>query len=145
MTLLAGCQSAQLAPGGAYAPTATNIVNGVTNVVATAAPDIGLYTADAAFALAYDSYDMVVNLERKNRALFWQISPAIKHTLDATKDEAWLAASSYTTARASYMANPTAAGLSGLQTALGRMQQVANAAQAAAATVAQANNKQKGK
>jgi hypothetical protein len=103
--------------------------------VATAAPDMAFYTMDAAFAVAHDTYDMVVNLERNNRLLLWKLAPAIKHTLDATKDNAWIASVTYTTARAAYLANPTPAGLTTLQTALSQLQAYATAAQAATAQV----------
>lgn len=124
-----GCAS-KLASGGAYAPTREVISNGQTNIVATAAPDKGFFVADAAFDLAYSAVDAAFNFEKNNRLLLWQISPEIKHTLDKLRPQAFNAVQQYALARDAYMANPTPAGLDGLKTALGKMQQLSSAAQA---------------
>lgn len=112
-----GCAS-KLETGGAYAPTGQ-------------APDKAFFVADAAYDLAYGAMDGAFKFEKQNRALLWQISPQIKHTLDKLRPQALVVAREYTAARRAYLANPTASGLSTLQTVLNRLQQVSAAATAA--------------
>lgn len=127
---LVGCAS-RLESGGAYAPTKEVIENGQTNIVATAAPDKGFFVVDASFDLAYSAVDAAFNFEKNNRLLLWRLSPEIKHTLDKIRPQAFNAVQIYGTARDAYLANPTPAGLDALKTALGKMQQISAAAQAA--------------
>lgn len=130
-----GCQG-KLAPGGAYAPTKVVITTdasgaSVTNVVPTEAPDYAFFAVDSSFDFAYAALDAVFTFEQNNRLMLWQISPNIKHSLDQLRPEAATIVRGYVTARASYIANPTPAGLSALQTALSQIQAAAKAAQAA--------------
>lgn len=111
-----GCKST-LEEGGAYAPVGQ-------------APDKAFFATDAAFDLAYSAVDAAFNFEKANRQLLWQISPDIKHSLDKLRPQALLIAREYTTARKAYLSNPTPAGLTTLQTILGRMQQTSTAIQA---------------
>lgn len=99
-------------PGGAYAKTATT----------AAMPE--LFAADSAFDLAYKALDTTFKYERDNRAALWSVSPKIKHTLDALRPQASQAWLDYAVARQAYLATPTAANLSPLQTALGKLQQL---------------------
>lgn len=115
--MLTGCAS-RLEPGGAYAR-------------AGAAPDKGFFVVDAAYDIAYSTIDTAFSFEKKNRALLWQISPEIKHGLDAIRPKALAIAREYTLARKAYKLNPTPANLDTLQTILGRTRQLATAAQAA--------------
>lgn len=102
-------------PGGAYANTDTT----------AATPE--LYASDAAFDLAYRALDVTFKYERDNRAALWAISPKIKHSLDGLRESATQVWLDYAVARKAYLATPTTANLSALQTVLGKMQQ-ANAA-----------------
>lgn len=126
---LIGCAS-RLESGGAYAPTKTVVENGQTNIIATAAPDKAFFIADAAFDLSYSAVNAAFEFERNNRLLLWRISPEIKHELDKVRPQAFNAVQVYALARDAYLANPTPAGLTALQTALGKMQQLSSAAQA---------------
>lgn len=125
---LVGCKST-LEPGGAYAPAVTNVVDGVTNVVATAAPDKAFYAVDSAFLLAYSATDAVFAFERNNRQFLWELSPEIKHTVDKIRPEAVAVRNQYAAARAAYIANPTPAGLSQLEEALAQANRISSALQ----------------
>ena len=126
-----GCANTKkLEPGGAYAPAITTVDNGVTNTVAIAAPDKGFYAVDAAFDLVYSTVDAAFTFERDNRLLLWKISPEIKHQLDVIRPQAAEALQKWALARDAYMRNPTPAGLTTLQTVLGQMRQISQAAQA---------------
>lgn len=114
-----GCKST-LETGGAYAQTNT-------------LPDLQFYQIDAAYDFAYSTIDAAFKFEKDNRQTLWKISPEIKHSLDKIRPQAVLADREYLAARAAYMANPTPAGLSVLQTALSKAQQLTAAAQAAVA------------
>lgn len=111
-----GCAT-KLQDGGAYAAVGT-------------APDKAFYGIDASFDLGYSILDAAFNFERNNRAYLWSLSPDIKHTLDHIRPQATEVVATYGKARKAYMANPTPSGLTDLQTALGRMQQLSSAAQA---------------
>jgi len=113
-----------LAPGGAYAPVDAN-----GNPIQ--APDMVFYNIDAAYDLAYSTVDAAFRFERDNRTLLWKVSPQIKHTLDSIRPQAVSANADYLRARAAYMANPTPAGLTALQTVLSKISQLATAAAAA--------------
>jgi len=90
-----------------------------------------LYLADSAFGLAYKTLDTAFTTERNNRAYFWNLSPEIKHTLDKLRPQAQQAADDYLAGRAAYIANPTPAGLTGLQAILAKAQQLVFAVNAA--------------
>jgi hypothetical protein len=125
-----GCKNPQLETGGAYAPGQIVVENGTTNVVATFAPDRAFYIVDASFELAYSAVDAVFVFERQNRQALWNLSPEIKRTLDKIRPEAAEVVRKYTQARAAYVANPTPAGLSSLETILGQLQSLSSAATA---------------
>lgn len=110
----AGCRnpSAKLEPGGAYT---------------VPAPDYAFYTIDAAYDLAYSSINAAFKFEYDNRAYLFGVSPQIKHTLDSIRPQALDADKQYLAARAAYIANPTPAGLTGLQAILAKVQQFASA------------------
>lgn len=121
--VMAGCQSARLEPGGAYAPLpTTNVVTGV--VTPANAPDMAFYATDAAYSLAYASLDGAFTFEKANRAALWSISPNIKHTLDQVRPQAWAINVQYHKARAAYLAVPVPANLTVLQQTLAKAQQL---------------------
>jgi hypothetical protein len=130
-----GCHKT-LEPGGAYSPSITNATTGAV----TSSPDMAFYTVDSAFYLAYTSLDTVFAIERDNRAALFKLSPAIKHTLDSIRPTALAVAQEYARARTAYIANPTPAGLTGLQLYLARIQQLVVSAQAALPTTGVATN-----
>jgi len=130
--LITACKTPKLAPGGAYTTTITNMVG--TNIVLTSTSDLGLYTADSSFKLAYQTLDTVFTFERNNRQYLWNLSPAIKHTLDQVRAQAWPIVGEYVTARAAYLANPTPAGLTGVNAVLAKIQQLVFAANAVLST-----------
>lgn len=135
-----GCQSsnARLAQGGAYAPVQIVYVTNappdggpitiLTNTVPTQAPDFAFYATDAAFDLAYSTVNAAFQFEYDNRAMLWQVSPSIKHAIDAIRPQAAAAVSAWAKARQHYLANPTTAGLGTLQTLLSEVQSAAQAA-----------------
>lgn len=131
VTPLTGCKSNKLEPGGAYAPSTPVVTDGVTNWVATAAPDPIFYSTDVAFDFAYTIVDTAFKFEKDNRQLLWSLSPEIKQTLDKLRPQAAAVVTAYTTARAKYLQNPTPAGLSQLSTLLSQIQNLSAAAQAA--------------
>ena len=120
--LITACKTPKLAPGGAYTGSVTNIVG--TNLVITATSDLALYSADSSFALAYKTLDAIFLTERNNRDYFWKVSPQIKHTLDKVRVQAQKVVSDYAAARTAYIANPTPAGLTGVQSVLAQIQQL---------------------
>lgn len=126
-----GCANRKLETGGRYAPGVAIHENGVTNIIATAAPDIGLFTVDSTFEILYSTIQTVFATERRNRDLLWSVSHDIKHTLDKLRPQVNEAILAYDTARRAYLANPTPAGLSKLQTVLGQLQSLASAVQTA--------------
>lgn len=137
-----GC-GGKLEQGGAYAPGtttyATNADTGAvaTNFVASAAPDYPFAQVEIAFDFAYSTADAVFTAEQNNRALFWSISPDIKHTLDKLRPTAVTVRDDYIKARIAYQANPVPANLSGLQSVLTRAQALSASVSAALpATVA---------
>lgn len=119
VALLTGCgllAKKKFEPGGSYAQTDTT----------AAMPE--LYASDASFDLAYKALDLTFKYEHQNRAALWAISPKIKHRLDelrANASQVWL---DYAVARQAYLATPTAANLSTLQTVLGKLQQLNSSA-----------------
>ncbi len=113
-----GCSKTTLEPGGAYSLEGQK-------------PDKAFYAADAAFELAYSAVNTVFAFEKNNRQMLWDLSPEIKHTLDKVRPTAKEVVIAYAKARREYVKNPTPAGLSALETVLGRMQQIASAAQTA--------------
>lgn len=112
-----GCAT-KLEPGGSYHQTGQ-------------APDKAFYATEASFDLAYAVVDAAFKFERDNRQMLWELSPSIKHGLDAIRPNASQIVVTYAKARAAYLKNPTPNGLSTLQTVLSQMQQLAQAAQAA--------------
>jgi len=110
-----GCKST-LAIGGAYAPG--------TNGISTTQPDLAFYLTDSSYDVAYAALEAAFKFERDNRPALWSLSPIIKQTLDKIRPTALQASNEYLLARAAYMANPVPANLSGLQTALAKMQQL---------------------
>jgi hypothetical protein len=135
VVVLPGCQ-ATLESGGAYAPIITNSVTGAVTLAQE--PELAFYNVDAAYNLAYSTVDAAFNFERNNRALLWQISPGIKHSLDVIRPQAVSANLRYLAARSAYLANPVPAGLTQLQTVLAEVASLASAAQAAIAVQAPA-------
>lgn len=112
------CNKGTLQPGGAYNPN-PSIVE----------PDKAFYVADAAYKVAYTGITAIFDFERENRLLLWEISPDIKHKLDEIRPKAVEANETYLEARAVYKANPTPAGLTKLQTALSKLQQITSTVQ----------------
>jgi hypothetical protein len=130
--LFCACKSPNLAPGGHYNPAVTNLVtvtNG-TNVIsvprveATGQADVKLFAADASFRMAYTLLDNAFAFEQTNRAMLWAISPEIKHGLDKIRPEAAKATVAYYRGRAAYVAAPSPAGLTGLQSVITTVQQL---------------------
>jgi len=113
-----GCSRTTLEPGSPYS-------------VEGQAADVGFYATDAAFELAVSAFTTVTDFEKNNRQALWNISPEIKHGLDKARPEAKAVTLAYARARRAYVTYPTPAGLSTLDTVLGRMQQLAAAAQTA--------------
>lgn len=122
VTTGSSCRGDRLEPGGAYAPTQVDPLTGV--VTPTSAPDIQIFIIDTLYKLTFSSVDLIFDLERSNERFFWSISPDIKHTLDKLRIPTWEINVEFHRARDAYDANPTPAGLSTLETILGRMRQV---------------------
>lgn len=122
-----GCKST-LEQSGAYAPDP--VTNAVSGAVTQVTADKPFFIADGAFYLAYSAIDAAFTFERDNRATLWALSPDIKHALDKIRPDAVVARNSYIAARKGYLANPTPAGLSDLQFALAKIQQLQSAATA---------------
>jgi len=115
-----GCTSgnARLESGGAYAAEGR-------------APDFAFYAVESSYPLALAAFKTASRLEMDNRDMFWKLSPDIKHALDDIRPKALAADRAYSKARVAYLKSPTPDGLSGLQTILGQIQQLATAAVAA--------------
>jgi len=117
--MFTGCQSPALQSGGAYAPAqvVTNL-SGTVTTNATSAPDLGLYFADQAYKLAYDTVDGVLKFEYDNRAdlatKFPQLKPALDKIRPTVKDIDYR----WAVARSIYKQNPTPDGLSQIQNIL---------------------------
>jgi hypothetical protein len=142
--LLTGGCTTQLAPGGAYAPVAPQITTNAdgtlgTNLVATATPMPELYIADTSYKLAYQLVDGILQFEHDNRAEVAAVSPDIKKGLDAIRPTVWDIDQRWARARQAYKANPTPAGLSGLQLILPEMQRLVPVVQAAISPVYSTN------
>lgn len=125
------CKTPSLATGGPYTTPALTNTLGTNITVIAAHSDLQLYQADASFRAAYAAMDAIFQTEFKNRDYFYNLSPSIKHTLDKIRPIAQQVVNDYTVARAAYMANPTPAGLTGVQALLARLQQLVVAATAA--------------
>ena len=123
ITVLTGCATAKLEPGGAYAPT---------DAAGTPLqqPDYKFYVIDAAFKVAYATCDAAFNFEKDNELLLWKLSPNIKGELDKIRPVAVLALNKYSAARSAYKVNPVAANLSQLETILAEIQRLAATATA---------------
>jgi hypothetical protein len=126
--LFAGCGTAKLEQGGAYAPAVTNEDGTVS---AAAMPDYGFFITDSAFSLAYAAMDGAFTFERNNRAMLWQISPDIKHGLDKFRPQAYAVSLKYSLARQQYLLHPVPAGLTTLQTILEETQRLSESVLAA--------------
>lgn len=118
LTVFSACHTTKLEPGGAYA---------LTNTV----PDMAFFAVDSSYDLAYSTIDAAFKFERDNRLMLWNVSPNIKHTLDAIRPKAVEADAAYLRSRAAYIANPTPTGLTVLQEILSKTQALAVSAQAA--------------
>lgn len=130
-----GCHKSTLEGGGAYSPgvtaSVTNADNTVTSIFTPSQrPDKELFLTDSAFGIAYSAIDTIFTLEKQNRGWLWNVSPEIKKTLDQVRPQAADAVRKYTQARKLYIANPTAAGLTNLQTILAEAQRLATSVQA---------------
>jgi len=121
-----GCRAPQLEPGGAYAPIATNSAG-----IVTTNTDLQLYLADREFIAAYDVVDSILTLERDNRALWWKISPEIKHTLDKVRPQAWDARNRYKALRQAYLSAPSPQGLAQLGAITDELSRMGSTIQAA--------------
>ncbi len=130
-----GCQTSKLAPGGVYAP----VVAGTTNAVA--APEIGLYYADAAYKLAYDAVDGALVFEMNNRAALQKISPAIKTELDKIRPTVWQIEQRWALARQVYKTAPTPTGLTELQTIIAEIGRLVPVAQSQLSAAVQNSTK----
>jgi hypothetical protein len=130
---LSACKTPQLEPGGVYTTVTTN---GVTVAVSG---DVALFTVDTAFGFAYDALDAAFLFEKQNRDVLFKLSPKIKATLDNIRPDAVKARNDFFTIRAAYIAHPTPAGLTGLEAALGKMQQLLATANAALLTTTSIN------
>jgi len=126
--VLSGCKSGKLELGGSYRPSTTNAAG---QVVDAAAPDYGFFVVDLAFSTAYSAVDAAFTFEKNNRELLWRVSPEIKYTLDKIRPVAWSTVQKYSRARRVYLASPTPAGLSTLQSLLVNIEKLAASAQAA--------------
>lgn len=126
--LLAGCKGPQFETGGAYASITTT--NAAGDVLAVTAPEAGLYVADAAYKLAYDTVFGVMKFERDNRAELQKISPSIKDALDDIRPKVVEIERRWALARQAYKLNPTPAGLSTVQRIIAEIQRLVPVAQA---------------
>ena len=122
-SILSGCKGT-LQPGGAYNPTTTNAVGVVSSV-----PDKPFLAVEAAFDLAYSALDAAFTTERNNRAMFWALSPDIKHTLDTIRPRAVIARNSYIKARDLYVSVRSSVAFDELKKALAHMQDISKSAQ----------------
>jgi hypothetical protein len=124
ITVLPGCAGTpRLEKGGAYAPVGED---GQTFI----APDVGFAIAEMGFKVTHLAIKLAFDLEFNNRVVFWNISPEIKKTLDKLRPVVNQAIIEYDLARTAYMANPTPAGLSTLQTVLSKLKQLSLTAEA---------------
>ena len=87
--------------------------------------DMPFYAVDAAFDIAYSTVDAAFKWERDNRAKLWVINKEIKRTMDKIRPEAANVLLLYSKARKTYLTNATPAGLTDLQSALSKAQQLA--------------------
>jgi hypothetical protein len=114
---LAGCGTARLESGGAYAPVD---VNGAPLVQ----PDYQFFVVDSAADLAYGTINAAFEFEMRNERLLWSISPEIKRGMDKVRPTAVEARNQYARARAAYLVNPVPANLTQMQALLAKLQQI---------------------
>lgn len=120
-----GCQHGKLEPGGAYAPVDTN---GVPTLQA----DFGFYLAEATYRTVHSAGMAVFQFELDNRPTLWKLSPKIKQDLDKIRPDFWKYNGLYLRARTAYQLHPTQAGLDTMNSALAKLRQFSDAAQAVA-------------
>lgn len=111
--LLGGCKT--LEPGGAYAPVGQTA-------------DMPLYTADAAYKLAYATLDAVFLFEHNNRDMLWQVNPQIKKSIDGMRTVAIQYQKDWAVARKAYLDNPVAQNLKSYEGVVAKIQQLAQVA-----------------
>jgi hypothetical protein len=111
--LCGGCK--HLETGGAYAPVGQQA-------------DMTLYTADAAFKMAYATLDAVFLFEKNNRQMLWDINPNIKQQVDNMRTIATQYIKDWAVARSTYCNNPIEPNLKGLQAVLAKIQQLSQVA-----------------
>lgn len=131
--LLSACNTPKLESGGAYAPT-----NSLGQ--ASAVPDLAFLEVDQAYDIAHAIIQGILKFELDNRQFLWNLSPEVKHSLDAIRPDIVAAERQYDVARKSYKANPTPDGLGALNTILAQARRLAISAQAATANLPQSGN-----
>ena len=122
-----GCAKT-LEPGGAYALLSTNQIG-----VVSTNTDIAFFTAETTFLGSYQAVYAICEAERENRALYWKLSPSIKHSLDTIRPQVWQVAQRYIAARQAYIASPTPENLT---TLTGYLTEIARLSATAAAAIA---------
>jgi xanthosine utilization system XapX-like protein len=127
--ILPGC-STKLESGGVYAPVTTN-----SSGVVTTNADMAFYAVEKTFWTTYQVLDAAFAAERDNRALYWSISPDIKHSLDKLRPQAWDVVTRYIAARRAYEAAPSTGNLTTLQGILDEVTKLSVSASAALAPV----------
>jgi hypothetical protein len=125
-SLFAGCKTQKLEPGGVYAPT-----NTLGQLVLN---DRALALADASYKFAYETVLGVFKFEKENRAQIAAMSPTlgatIKEALDNGRTKVWEIDQRWALARKAYRANPTAAGMTTIQTVLAEIERIVPVIQA---------------
>lgn len=122
LSLNVGCKTPTLEPGGVYTQVDTN-----GTVVYS---DLGLALIDASWKLSYETVISVMNFERENRAILWEISPSIKQSLDSIRPMVVDIRFRWYSARKIYEANPTPAGLTTMQAILSEIERLIPVVQA---------------
>lgn len=135
-TLQTGCGHATLEQGGAYAPLPVTNIDGTVTQQGSA---YELFVIDQSFQLAHTAVATVFQFERDNRALLWQVSPEIKHSLDRIRPQVVDAETRFAVGRKAYIAAPVPQNLTTLQGILTELQRLSLTAQA----VVPANNPSK--
>lgn len=115
-----GCKTS-LEQGGAYAPVTTNLDGTVTP---TQAPDLSLALLDQTYKTVYSTVLNICNLERDNRAALWALEPGIKKSLDQIRPVIVEVDLKWARSRQAYLANPTPAGLTQLETVLAQLDRI---------------------
>lgn len=122
---LVGCGTHPLEAGGAYNPaTFTTNADATVTTNLTAAPDMTLYTADAAFDFANTAILSAMQFERENRALLFSISPDVKHKLDAFRVQYVELVKQWAVARKAYIANPVPANANTMTAVLAKIKAI---------------------